>query len=303
MANKILTRLEAFNIGGGGSLAEPNRCCTIAKAFEYGCDAIATSDKNEKRLIWNALKAELKPSDPEFTTSSWGFSYQTNGLYEHIGNANFQDTESTKYGYRPLNYTNHGSFINDSNRYLTNYYDYYNCTMSGSRLMLLWPDTIYDYSFESDESARIEASLYSTDEMDFYTPKSSIIFEIGVSFGQNALNFPDTSQQGMCYLDLSGFIPDYKIKFEYHNQVGGYITSVRDNRGYSFYIDNHSIFTLQIQLGCYNGKWQVRIGNTTYETNMDSSYRVNEILPPSYSLIAMTPIEVQNFSGKVTICR
>ena len=30
---------------------------------------------------------------------------------------------------------------------------------------------------------------------------------------------------------------------------------------------------------------------------MDSSYRVDEILPSWYSLVAMTPIEVRNFSG------
>ena len=56
MAGKILTRQEAYNIGGGGGnpLLEPHRCCTLSQSAHYGCTNQHTQDYNSNRLIWYA---------------------------------------------------------------------------------------------------------------------------------------------------------------------------------------------------------------------------------------------------------
>lgn len=58
MASKILTRQEAYNIGGSGSLSEPLRCCTRSIAESYGCQV--DSSYTDNQLISNAQAQEKK---------------------------------------------------------------------------------------------------------------------------------------------------------------------------------------------------------------------------------------------------
>lgn len=60
MSQKILTRQEAYNIGGEGTLSEPLRCCTRSVAESYGCDV--SSSYEPLQLI---SQAEAH-SDPVF---------------------------------------------------------------------------------------------------------------------------------------------------------------------------------------------------------------------------------------------
>ena len=80
MSNKILTRQEAYNIGGGGSLTEPNRCCTIQMADSYGLTDILPTDTNKNRLIYSAKKKEEEPSPTPTKVYGARFFLSTYGM-------------------------------------------------------------------------------------------------------------------------------------------------------------------------------------------------------------------------------
>lgn len=59
---KILTRQEAYNIGGSGALSEPKRCCTRSVAESYGC--VVSTSYTSNQLISNASAPE--PTEPVY---------------------------------------------------------------------------------------------------------------------------------------------------------------------------------------------------------------------------------------------
>lgn len=61
---KILTRQEAYNIGGSGSLSEPTRGCTKKIAISYGCKADGSYLSNQ--LISSASAASGELGDDEY---------------------------------------------------------------------------------------------------------------------------------------------------------------------------------------------------------------------------------------------
>ena len=73
---KILTRQEAYNIGGSGSLSEPTRGCTKAIAISYGCKVDDSYLSNH--LISSASAASGELGDDEYediTPSPTNYNY------------------------------------------------------------------------------------------------------------------------------------------------------------------------------------------------------------------------------------
>ena len=73
---KILTRQEAYNIGGSGSLTEPTRGCTKQIAISYGCKVDDSYLSNQ--LISSASAASGELGDDEYediTPSPTNYNY------------------------------------------------------------------------------------------------------------------------------------------------------------------------------------------------------------------------------------
>lgn len=76
---KILTRQEAYNIGGSGSLSEPTRGCTKEIAISYGCKVDGSYLSNQ--LISSASAASGELGDDEYkniTPSPTDYNYVIN---------------------------------------------------------------------------------------------------------------------------------------------------------------------------------------------------------------------------------
>lgn len=76
---KILTRQEAYNIGGSGSLTEPTRGCTKSIAISYGCKVDDSYLSNQ--LISSATAASGELGDDEYediTPSPTNYNYIIN---------------------------------------------------------------------------------------------------------------------------------------------------------------------------------------------------------------------------------
>ena len=107
MANQILTRQDAYNIGGGGTLSEPLRCCTKSIAESYGCTVAdtyltnqlissATSSKRERRVRWkfglwnlatNTWNGRVDGGDVsvQLAEDYYNQSYSKNWANDHVG--------------------------------------------------------------------------------------------------------------------------------------------------------------------------------------------------------------------------
>lgn len=76
---KILTRQEAYDIGGSGSLSEPTRGCTKKIAISYGCKVDGSYLSNQ--LISSASAATGELGDDEYnniTPSPTNYNYVIN---------------------------------------------------------------------------------------------------------------------------------------------------------------------------------------------------------------------------------
>lgn len=71
---KILTRQEAYNIGGSGSLTEPTRGCTKEIAISYGCKVDGSYLSNQ--LISSASAASGELGDDEYKTITPSTTYR-----------------------------------------------------------------------------------------------------------------------------------------------------------------------------------------------------------------------------------
>lgn len=102
---KILTRQEAYNIGGSGSLSEPTRGCTKEIAISYGCKVDGSYLSNQLISSASAATGELGGDEYEnITPSPTYYNYvintSTSGTWPTL--TVYFETESGRTGHFPL---------------------------------------------------------------------------------------------------------------------------------------------------------------------------------------------------------
>ena len=315
MSNKILTRQEAYNIGGGGTLSEPSRLCTIAMAESYDCINIKEVDSNKNRLIWSAEKQSTPDiQKPDWFLSYWGFSIgqDESASIPFCGD----DDELTDYGWRPVNYDSYCSIEYGGN--VGEIIDYRNVTnennggVAAEPRLLMWPDNpVNEFEALNDApTSYIEGFCYNNTEYEPYVPKTRFDLEINVGFFGTYLAYGSSEKvpHGLAYVDWSnlgaGFL-DYKwyLKYANYNRYLGDIEQAYTSNGHSLsgYIDDGGHFTCPaiFQFSTRTNTWHMTSPEDV-DTEMSNNNSVFDLIS-SLRLVAVNPCEVSSFSVGLTL--
>lgn len=164
MANKILTRQEAHDIGGKGEVTDPNRGCTIAVAESYGCTSILPTDENKQRLIYSAKKnviEELVYTYPEY-------------YYFKSNVSNFFMVFVAPYGYYPNSLDNFCWYWSDGNTWRPNkarWPNGWSVNMDNANIPFLFNSYV-------DMSENMEDYLFTKDLVWYITSSDGFFFSV-----------------------------------------------------------------------------------------------------------------------------